>query len=71
MTKVKAKVLNAIVGGATTGQTVEVDSATAAHLESIGYVTIEQTAGQDAKAKAEKRTAENPEKETAKKKKRG
>lgn len=40
MAKTKVEVLNAIVDGARRGETITIDSRSAAHLESIGYVEI-------------------------------
>lgn len=40
MAKTKVEVLNAIVDGARRGETITIDSRSAAHLESIGYVKI-------------------------------
>ncbi|PID16866.1 hypothetical protein CSV63_02965 [Sporosarcina sp. P34] len=40
MAKTKVEVLNAIVDGARRGETITIDSRSAAHLERIGYVKI-------------------------------
>lgn len=64
---------NMIHGGqlSKVGETIELTSAQAERLGEHVTLVKENTATQDATAKATKRTAENPEKETAKKKKRG
>ena len=64
MAKTKVEVLNAIVDGARRGETITIDSRSAAHLERIGYVKNlgEETAGREAKKKAEERTEEKPKK---------
>lgn len=40
MTKVKAEVLNAVVGGKRKGEEVEINESHAKHLEKIGYVRV-------------------------------
>lgn len=62
MAKTKVEVLNAVVDGARRGETITIDSRSAAHLESIGYVKIlgKETAGQEAKKKAKERVEEKP-----------
>lgn len=40
MTKVKAEVLNAVVGGKIKGEEVELNESHANHLEEIGYVRV-------------------------------
>lgn len=64
MTKTKVEVLNAVVDGARHGETITIDSRSAAHLERIGYVKIlgEEKAAQDAKVKAEEQVEEKPKK---------
>lgn len=64
MAKTKVEVLNAIVDGARRGETITIDSRSATHLESIGYVKIigEEKEVQEAKAKAEEQTEEKPKK---------
>ena len=67
MAKTRVEVLNAVVGGAKRGEQIEIDSRSANHLASIGYVkVIEETATQQAKAKAEERVADKPKKKTKK-----
>ena len=64
MAKVKVEVLNAIVDGARRGDQITIDSRSAAHLETIGYVKVlgEETATQEAKKKAEESVEEKPKK---------
>ena len=57
MAKTKVEVLNAIVDGARRGETITIDSRSATHLESIGYVKVisEEKPSREPKTKAEEK----------------
>lgn len=54
MAKVKVKVLNAVVDGHAEGAVISVDEKSAKHLESIGYVEIQDAAAKDDKKPEDK-----------------
>lgn len=70
MAKVKAEVLNAVVGGKSRGEEIELSEEGAKHLEEIGYVKVKgkvapkkQKAASQTKAKAAPKTKDDKTKE--------
>lgn len=68
MAKVKAEVLNAVVGRKRCGETVELNEATADRLERIGYVKVTGQAKQKQTKKTQTKQQPKQKKETAEEK---